>query len=415
MQTLNKLSKIIFYSFLLFSQLNAFVNFKLMQKDDNMILIIGDAHHQKLNAMNETHIKWFHEFINRHQTHDPIKLIYQMSEETIKVLSQPNLPLNLSIAKTFSHLVRMTQNSSNSNNVKFSPFDCRGKESKMIEDFFSTFISGFTTTPTEEEWQAKKREWSPKTNKSSIIIKKLKFLQSLQLNQKAIQQWRDTFQQDSSEYKMFNEFLSGFKKKTAQISKYLQDKPNIDIRLNLLSLLEDDQTSNELEQKFRKLSKLFCYKTNYIFADLGFINEILKNLQAGFNKIILVVGLAHTTNISTMLEKLGYTTNSEFSIVKNIEKKVTIQCNNLMTLPNKLLPTLCRMFNVDEQSLSQQQTIEAIKKSESIARYCNKCQDLETQQKKLLTCSRCKKVFYCNVACQKAHWPTHKPECIAVN
>jgi len=32
-------------------------------------------------------------------------------------------------------------------------------------------------------------------------------------------------------------------------------------------------------------------------------------------------------------------------------------------------------------------------------------------QPKLMTCSRCKSVWYCSVACQKKDWKTHKPDC----
>ncbi len=28
-------------------------------------------------------------------------------------------------------------------------------------------------------------------------------------------------------------------------------------------------------------------------------------------------------------------------------------------------------------------------------------------------CSRCKSIWYCSVECQKAHWSTHKPKCLA--
>eukprot|EP00708_Paratrimastix_pyriformis_P003702 GAFH01002496.1.p4 GENE.GAFH01002496.1~~GAFH01002496.1.p4 ORF type:complete len:119 (-),score=23.23 GAFH01002496.1:162-518(-) len=31
----------------------------------------------------------------------------------------------------------------------------------------------------------------------------------------------------------------------------------------------------------------------------------------------------------------------------------------------------------------------------------------------LQLCSRCHKVFYCSPQCQRAHWPTHKPDCAA--
>jgi len=29
-----------------------------------------------------------------------------------------------------------------------------------------------------------------------------------------------------------------------------------------------------------------------------------------------------------------------------------------------------------------------------------------------MTCARCKQAFYCNATCQKAHWKTHKPNCV---
>lgn len=29
----------------------------------------------------------------------------------------------------------------------------------------------------------------------------------------------------------------------------------------------------------------------------------------------------------------------------------------------------------------------------------------------LMKCSRCQRVKYCDRACQKAHWPTHKQDC----
>lgn len=43
---------------------------------------------------------------------------------------------------------------------------------------------------------------------------------------------------------------------------------------------------------------------------------------------------------------------------------------------------------------------------------CSFCGKIpQSEGAKLLTCSRCKSVFYCNSACQKSHWPAHKKDC----
>jgi splicing suppressor protein 51 len=46
--------------------------------------------------------------------------------------------------------------------------------------------------------------------------------------------------------------------------------------------------------------------------------------------------------------------------------------------------------------------------SDSQARSCASCAKSDVP---LLLCSGCKLVSYCNKACQKAHWKTHKPSC----
>ena len=39
------------------------------------------------------------------------------------------------------------------------------------------------------------------------------------------------------------------------------------------------------------------------------------------------------------------------------------------------------------------------------------CASCNTQGVHLMRCSRCKKVFYCNVDCQRAHFKQHKLVC----
>jgi hypothetical protein len=47
------------------------------------------------------------------------------------------------------------------------------------------------------------------------------------------------------------------------------------------------------------------------------------------------------------------------------------------------------------------------------AHTCAACNATATPESPLKSCSACKKVSYCNQACQKAHWKTHKPVCVA--
>ena len=43
---------------------------------------------------------------------------------------------------------------------------------------------------------------------------------------------------------------------------------------------------------------------------------------------------------------------------------------------------------------------------------CSKCQELK-KDSEMLRCSRCKRTYYCNAACQRADWPAHKSGCKA--
>ena len=36
---------------------------------------------------------------------------------------------------------------------------------------------------------------------------------------------------------------------------------------------------------------------------------------------------------------------------------------------------------------------------------------MRMEMRKMLLCSRCRNVYYCNVTCQKAHWEVHKLVC----
>jgi hypothetical protein len=46
-------------------------------------------------------------------------------------------------------------------------------------------------------------------------------------------------------------------------------------------------------------------------------------------------------------------------------------------------------------------------------RHCAYCNATASPENTLLRCTECKKAAYCNRACQKLHWKTHKSMCLA--
>jgi hypothetical protein len=55
--------------------------------------------------------------------------------------------------------------------------------------------------------------------------------------------------------------------------------------------------------------------------------------------------------------------------------------------------------------------------AEKLTRYTSQCACCQKQGTgvKLLACSRCRKTFYCSVACQKQEWTQHKKTCVAAD
>ncbi|KAJ5287052.1 hypothetical protein N7478_002738 [Penicillium angulare] len=50
---------------------------------------------------------------------------------------------------------------------------------------------------------------------------------------------------------------------------------------------------------------------------------------------------------------------------------------------------------------------------DNVNRLCEVCGFTPSLDVKLLSCARCKKIYYCTKACQKLDWPMHKPSCVA--
>ena len=46
--------------------------------------------------------------------------------------------------------------------------------------------------------------------------------------------------------------------------------------------------------------------------------------------------------------------------------------------------------------------------------YCGNCGKAPSLELTLKRCKQCHMFYYCSAACQKQHWPTHKPYCLQV-
>lgn len=409
MRVLHKLSKSIFYSFLLYSHLNAFVGFKLMKEGDNMILLIEDIHYNALNEMNHNHVQWFQKLFKDYPIQSKTKLIYELSEELAGCVQQQNIPTHLDLVSTFNDLALMHKNSNDFNNIEFLPFDCRGLESEAIGDFFAGNNAFFDNNPTLKEFKKFKSKYTSAMaqNPQWVKLSKLNFLKALKRNQKTIEQWRNAYLEHSSKYEIFNNTLLKYEEGITKIASYLNGKPNKeDIRLLLMSFFDKCREEN-LGEKFNELANIFRKETDYIFADVGFLAKILQSFDEGFSKTILIAGMTHSQGLAVMLEQLGYETISEFRIVKPVGTQIALDYYYEMDLINKLSSAINFMF-FPEQSLSQEQL--QIHEDTAI-RYCNRCQTLESEQQQLQKCGKCRQTLYCSRDCQLKHWPLHKIVC----
>lgn len=133
--------------------------------------------------------------------------------------------------------------------------------------------------------------------------------------------------------------------------------------------------------------KTFCEDSDYLFADLLFLDKLLDTIKTKTCACILV-GFAHAEKLAQCFEKLngtilstknGHSTNGP--LLNELDFKV------LLTLLN---PELAGKF------------LEPITQNT-----CAQCPKV-TELKK---CSRCKKVWYCSTTCQKKDWNSHKKVC----
>lgn len=64
-----------------------------------------------------------------------------------------------------------------------------------------------------------------------------------------------------------------------------------------------------------------------------------------------------------------------------------------------------------EKIISRTSMIRLLSSVNPFMKKCQNCNKTESENTKLLRCSRCRKVRYCNATCQRNDWPNHKDNC----
>ena len=145
--------------------------------------------------------------------------------------------------------------------------------------------------------------------------------------------------------------------------------------------------------RFDKLKIAFEQTTDYLFADVLFLDRLLERLNT--SKIVcMVFGSSHAKNLSIFLKVLGFSEVSK---------------NNALVLQTALLTALNQLTlkNLIPTSALDAFLAPLIQKAKNVCWSCSK------KPETLLRCSRCMKAQYCNTTCQKKHWKEHKATCKA--
>ena len=75
---------------------------------------------------------------------------------------------------------------------------------------------------------------------------------------------------------------------------------------------------------------------------------------------------------------------------------------------------LCRLAARPTQNRDVTSFFLAVLTAARAPRACAACSTIEPAVRTYPKCERCRVVYYCNAACQRTHWPTHKLECQAL-
>lgn len=153
---------------------------------------------------------------------------------------------------------------------------------------------------------------------------------------------------------------------------------------------------------FMNLFHTLLQPISSFITNLGAKIELKKALMH-YDLIVIFGGKNHADYINNYLKNNGFT--NELSV----EKEVSLNEETDVILP------------IQDQYLSNELLTKCLQSftekivSCGLRNICTKCKKTEDSELDYKRCSRCKKVYYCSIECQKKDWKEHKPNCIPAN
>lgn len=361
--------------------LNAMVSYTILKKENQRIEIIGDFHlFDPLKS--RTIVRKFIQTLNANQLARPLPVIIEMES------NQPATNVRYRLAPTIDELLLHKKSQ------KFSLIfgDERGYVSSYLAGLFK-MLSTAAESAFKDKNGVDLPEMSPleenyiptliaRQEKDRIVSIAEFFTYQEQMHEKLIA-LRKKYTDDQTMTAIIDEGTSIFLPTQDILKGLLSVAREKSFLVEVLRLLLDSKTVGDLHKTTGALAGPFLYNTDWLYAELCFIDRVLDLIKQGRSHCILIIGESHCSRISKLLEILGFELVNGEAIVKAGWLK-----------EDQVAPFIDRLTAQTEAFLTP---------------FCHTC----LKQGAVKWCTRCKNSCYCSVDCQKKAWPSHKELCKA--
>ena len=378
----------------------------LLTPEKKHILLIGDWHDVEDSNFIDTFFSRIG-YMGRATLTQPIPLLLELEQSS----QQKDLS---KMPKTFGWLYKLHEAQKNLEHRQFDfefcdPRDRVSREihsvmtflSKQLVTELSTYLEahyGIDSVVSQDSLESNERSWKsnfPAIKRALIgrpvtLGEYLLYLDTMEDYIKELAKKRDSEKLKSVIIKKLEEFRAA-KKYCCEVFKKHQKSDSFSYALSCL--FDGCKNVKDRLNLCDKLSSVLCDSTDYVYAELYFLNSLYERLID--NPVVcLYAGFIHVKKITELLtEELGCTLldiNDATYYWYPLYFAYNPSAYNSV-LPLTVIDDFLRP--ITDTSVS--------------------CLVCKSKKSKLLACAKCKKAFYCDRSCQIKHWPFHKVVCDA--